>query len=319
MHYKHVPVLLSEVMELLDPRPGQNYIDCTMGGGGYTLAIAERIRPGKIISIDLDQSAINNLRTVIAKNQNKYQNIIIVNDNFKNLQYIYNEQIEKEEIGYLDGIVLDLGLSSAQLQDPNRGFSFQVDAPLDMTFGQTADSLSAEDILNNSKQVELEKIIKDYGEEKFYRTIARKIIDYRRKNCIKTTGQLLDIIRQATPPRYRFDSKIHFATRTFQALRIAVNQELDNLNQVLPQAIDILRPGGKIAVVSYHSLEDRIVKNFFRHESKDCLCPPQQPVCSCTHQARLMIINRKIITPTADEITNNPRSRSAKLRVAQKS
>jgi len=305
-------------MDNLRPQEGGCFIDCTLGGAGYTLALRERIgESGRILSIDLDPLAIANAENKIRENQ--YQNIKLANDNFKNLSKIIRENHAGESAGF-DGIVLDLGLSSAQLEDRNRGFSFVADSALKMEMGATGGEsgiISTEIIVNKWKEEELTKIIKEYGEEGFAGRIARRIVEARKDKAITTTGQLVDIIRSAIPKKFQ-NQKIHPATRTFQALRIATNGELRNIEEVLPQALDALKPGGRIAVVSFHSLEDRIVKNFFRSEAKDCICPPLAPVCCCEHEPRLKIITKKIIEPSEEEVRVNPRSRSAKLRVAEK-
>ncbi|MFH1744891.1 MAG: 16S rRNA (cytosine(1402)-N(4))-methyltransferase RsmH [bacterium] len=312
MNYKHVPVMLEEILKYLNPLPGQNFIDCTLGGGGYTTEIAKRIGNGKIISIDLDQEAINCVAKKIK--EEKINNIILVRENFKNLKDIIAEYWQGK--GDFSGIVLDLGVSSHQFDCAERGFSFQHDAPLDMRFGEN--SLSAEDIVNIWKEKDLEMIFKNYGEERYAKRIAAEIVRARRTDKIKTTNDLVEAIKKVVPNSYINNKKIHFATRVFQGLRIAVNHELENLKEVLPQAVNALAPSGKIATVSFHSLEDRIIKQFFKKESKDCLCSPEAPACRCGHVAELKIITKKAICPEDIEIKDNPRSRSAKLRVAQK-
>lgn len=302
-------------MEYLNPRQGQNFIDCTLGGAGYTMEIAKMTGPrGKVLAIDLDKMAVDNAKRIIEKY--KYKNIILANDNFKNLSKIVEKYFGDEESAKFHGIVFDLGLSSAQLQDRDRGFSFQLDAPLNMAFGETAGE-TTERIVNNRRAEELERIFKEYGEERFAKRIARKIVEERKLKSIKTTGQIVEIIKSALPKKYLF-ARIHPATRVFQALRIATNKELENLEQALPQAMDLLAPKGRIAVVSYHSLEDRIVKNFFRTESRDCVCPPNYPACRCHHTARLKILTPRVVRASEEEVLNNPRARSAKLRVAEK-
>lgn len=319
MEYKHIPVMLKEVIEYLDPKEGENFIDCTLGGGGYTAEILKKVgAKGSVLAFDADEMAIKNAKQ---KFKNK-TNIKIIHENFKNLQTIINEASEKEipkkqkADGY-NGIVFDLGISSAQLEDRNRGLSFQLDAPLDMSFDQRAENTEhgTEYIVNKYKQEELEKIFKEYGEEKFSRSIAKKIVEARKEDEIKTTGQLVEIIRSAIPKRFQ-NSKIHPATKVFQALRIETNQELESLQEVLPQAVELLKEGGRLVIVSFHSLEDRIVKHFFKRESKACLCPPKQMICNCDHEAKIKIITKKIVVPTEEEVTINPRARSAKLRAA---
>jgi len=309
MKYQHQSVMLNEVIKYLDPRPGNWFIDCTLGGAGYTIALAER-DAGKILAIDLDELAIKNAEKIIKKQG--LANIVLVKGNFRDLQEIVAEHSEPGV--KFSGIVFDLGLSSAQLDDPERGFSFQKDGPLDMSFESGP---RVKTIVNKFKEEELYKIIRNYGEERYAKGITRKIVVAREEKPIETTGELVEIISKGVPGEYR-RGRIHFATRTFQALRIAANDELKNLELALPQCLDLLEEGGKIAVVSFHSLEDRIVKNYFRSESRDCICPPKAPACVCDHQARLKILAKKVILPTMEEIENNPRARSAKLRVAEK-
>ncbi|MFH1583095.1 MAG: 16S rRNA (cytosine(1402)-N(4))-methyltransferase RsmH, partial [Candidatus Falkowbacteria bacterium] len=238
--------------------------------------------------------------------------LILAHENFKNLPSII-EKYFTTNIKF-DGIVLDLGLSSAQLEDRYRGFSFNIPlAPLGMNFGDQAEE-TAENIINSWSAENLAKIFKDYGEEKFAYKIALAIVRERQLGRINTTGKLVEIIKEAMPKRFQI--KIHPATKIFQALRIAVNQELENLRTVLPQAVNLLKPDGKLVVISYHSLEDRIVKQYFKQESKDCLCPPTSPICQCGHKASLKILTHPILRPTEEEVLKNPRSRSAKLRAA---
>lgn len=313
--YKHIPVMLGEALDYLLLAPGKNIIDCTLGGAGYTTAIAEKIKPkGKVIAIDLDDMAIKNAEKII-KSKN-LTNVILVRDNFKNVYQIAKNIYSKESIREFDGIVLDLGLSSAQLADQNRGFSFQLDAPLEMEFSGKGNI--AKEIVNNWQCDEIEKIIKEYGEERFARNIAKNITLARKDKYIETTKELVEIIARSVPGAYRNNRKIHFATRTFQALRIAANDELKSLQIVLPQAVRLLAPGGRIVVIAYHSLEDRIVKHFFKTEAKKCICPPESPICTCQHEPSLKIITKKAILPASAEIKINPRSRSAKLRAVEK-
>ena len=316
MDYKHEPVMPEKVLEYLNPRSGQFFIDCTLGGASCTIEIAKRVgETGKVLAIDLDEAAIKNARNLISRLN--LTNIILVNDNFKNLSKIIEKYFKKEsQTNRFSGVVFDLGLSSAQLKDGSRGFSFQLDAPLNMAFGPLA-GRRTDEIINNWPEADLEKIIREYGEEKFAKNIAKAIVAGRRETKIKTTGELTEIIREAVPRKY-LNARIHPATRTFQALRIATNDELENLRQVLPAAVNLLASGGRLAIVSFHSLEDRIVKNFFRQESRDCLCPPSFPICQCGHKAGLKILTKKVIKPDEKEIAANPRSRSAHLRVAEK-
>jgi 16S rRNA (cytosine1402-N4)-methyltransferase len=315
MEYRHEPVMLDEVLEYLSPRIGKNYIDATLGGAGYSLAIAGRIGKGKVLGIDLDESAIENAEKIIKRN--KIKNLVIANDNFANLEQIVLEKFNGRAVEFF-GIVFDLGLSSAQLADRSRGFSFAHDAPLVMSFGLTqGGGPKTEQIVNNWSPAELTRIFREYGEEKFAGRIANAITASRIQKKIETTGELVRIIERAIPLSYLKKPGIHFATRVFQALRIATNGELLNLEIALESAVKLIASHGRIVVVSYHSLEDRIVKNIFRREAKGCICPPDLPVCVCGRKPRLKIITKKPACPSVLEIGGNPRARSAKLRVAE--
>ena len=336
---KHIPVMLSEALKSLQPQSNKNFIDCNLGAGGYTFAIAKQILPnGKVLSIDLDPEAHKNAKARMKKEG--IANIVLVKDNFANIEKISEKKLKK-----VDGIVFDLGLSSAQLDDEKRGFSFKGDRPLRMSFGQSS-SQDADELVNKASEKELMDIFYRYGEEKFSRRIAIAIVEQRKIKPIKTTDELAQIIIDAVPARYAKTSKIHPATRIFQALRIAVNDELGSLEVALVGALNVLQQGGVIVVVSYHSLEDRIVKHFFKQEARNCLCSFFAPkrkikmskklpifakseatkaertslqiICNCGHNAKLKILTKKPISPSDEEIKQNPRSRSAKLRVAQK-
>jgi len=301
----HKPVLLNEVVEALRPQSGKRYVDCTLGTGGHAAAILTKILPGgQLLGIDADPKAIEITRERLA---DYVKNTILVNDNFLNLETICREN----SFLPVQGILFDLGMSSTQLDDSDRGFSFQQYGPLDMRF-DPGQKFTAADAVNTLPEEHLSEIIKNYGEERYSKRIARHIVDSR---PINNTLQLVDVIEKATGG-YR--GKIHPATRTFMALRIYINHELENLSAALKQTINCLNHGGRLAVISYHSLEDRIVKQFMLTESKGCICPPSIPVCQCGHVASLKIINRKIISPSSIEMKSNPRSRSAKLRVAER-
>jgi 16S rRNA (cytosine1402-N4)-methyltransferase len=288
----HIPVLLKEVIRCLNPQANQNFIDCTIGGGGHAFEILKMIGPkGKLLGIDLWEEAIRDLRLKI-KNLRLEERLILVCDNFANLKKI----VKRESFFPVDGILFDLGLSSDLLEKSGRGFSFQKVEILDMRFNPKKQILTAKEILNQASEKELTDIFKNYSEEKFSRLIAKKIVQFRKKNKIQTTLQLVNLIKIALGKNFHKKS----LARIFQALRIAVNDELRNLETVLPQAADILKLKGRLVIISYHSLEDRIVKNFFKSH-------PQ-----------LKIITKKPILPTKEEIINNPRARSAKLRVAEK-
>jgi 16S rRNA (cytosine1402-N4)-methyltransferase len=301
---EHVPVLLKEVVEALAVQPGGRYIDGTLGGGGHALAILEHSSPGgQLLGIDADPVAIQVARTNLSA---YHKSILLVNENFVNIQAI----CIKYDFLPVHGILFDLGLSSIQLAN-GRGFSFQYDAPLDMRFSP-AQEITAADIVNTLSEAELARYIRMYGEEGYSYLIARHIVKER---PINSTLHLARTIERAVGNRR---GRIHPATKTFQALRIAVNRELERLEAALGQAAKLLGFEGRLVVITYHSLEDRIVKQFMQQEAKACLCPANTPVCVCNHNARLKLINKKVIVPSLSEIQQNPRSRSAKMRVAER-
>ena len=301
----HKPVLLTESVEGLAVQKGGRYVDCTLGGGGHSLAILEQSSPGgQLIGIDADPEAIKKAAETLVSYKTS---VLLVNDNFSNIDTI----CQKNNFIPVHGVLFDLGLSTYQLDEDVRGFSFQREAALDMRFDPTQET-TADDIVNTATETELSIILEEYGEEPLHKKIARYIVNNR---PINTTLELASLVEQAAGGRH---GRIHPATRTFQALRIAVNRELENLEIALGKASDVLGLGGRLVVISYHSLEDRIVKHFMQKEATDCICPPSLPVCMCGHRASLKLINKKVIVPTEQEIRNNPRSRSAKLRVAEK-
>ncbi len=309
---EHAPVLLKEVIEYLNPKSNQNFVDCTLGGGGHAVAILKLTGPrGKVLGIDLDHHAIEIAKLKIKESKLKVDRLVAVQGNFKDLEKIVLQNNFKN----ISGVLLDLGFSSMEIADPERGFSFQIDAPLDMRYGDRG--ITAAEIINQFPEKELLKIFQEYSEERFAKQIAKKICEIRRRRPISTTFELVDAIAEAVPKKFQH-GRIHFATRIFQALRIAVNDELNNLKKVLPQAVDVLKPGGRLVVISFHSLEYRIVKYFFKKESSGCLCSKDMPVCRCGHKPILKIITKKPIIPKEEEAKINPRSRSAKLRAAEK-
>jgi 16S rRNA (cytosine1402-N4)-methyltransferase len=314
MDYQHVPVMLEEALLGLNIKPGSKVIDCTLGGAGYTLAIAKKVGPtGLVLALDLDDMAIKNAQKKIS--EQNISNIILVQENFRNLSTVISDNFPAGTL--FDGVVMDLGLSSAQLSDEDRGFSFQGDRPLDMAFNQDLHTAIATTTIVNRYPLErLAYIFREYGEESKAYQVAKKIVEERRKKKIKTTGDLLAIISLVlkTNPK----SRINPATKIFQALRMETNRELDALKEVIPAAIDSLKVGGRLSVVSFHSGEDRIVKEFFKKESLDCICPPNVPLCVCGHQAKIKVLTKKPIAASDVESRNNPRARSAKLRVAEK-
>jgi 16S rRNA (cytosine1402-N4)-methyltransferase len=301
----HTPVLVDEAVEALDVRPGGRYIDCTLGGGGHSLAILSRCQPGgQLLGIDADPEAI---RLAQHNLYDFFENSVIINDNFYNLENICRDT----GFSGAGGILFDLGLSSLQLSSAERGFSFQLNGPLDMRFNPD-EQLTAADIVNRLPEDKLAQLILIYGEEPLAHKIARSIVDQR---PISDTADLAAAVAAVVGDRY---SRIHPATRTFQALRIAVNRELDHLTTALDQSLNCLESGGRLVVISYHSLEDRIVKNFMLRETRGCICPPSIPQCRCTHKPSLELLSRHPVYPSEQEIERNPRSRSAKLRVAVK-
>lgn len=299
-------MLLQETIELLKVRPRGRYVDCTLGPAGHAAAILEASQPGGLLlGMDADEEAIEIAREKLSPYG---EAALIVDANFRNLL----DTCRKHGFNSVDGVFFDLGMSSAQLENRERGFSFRFDAPLDMRFG-TDQQVTAADILNHYSESEIAGIIREYGEERRSRQIARRIVAHR---PIHTTDQLVDIV-ESLAGRNR-PGKIHPATRTFQALRIAVNEEMSSLKEALQQAIVLLKPEGRLVVISYHSLEDRIVKQFMLRESRDCLCPPEAPVCHCEHNAKLRVITKKAVVPGENEVRANPRSRSAKMRGAER-
>lgn len=301
---QHTPVLLSKVLELLSPRAGALFIDGTLGAGGHAEAILEASGPdGRLLGLDLDTAALEIARARLARFEGRFQAV--------HASYAQIEEVAPPlGFGAVDGILLDLGFSSLQVDDPERGFAFRHEGPLDMRYDLSR-PVTAADLVNGLPEAELADLIYRYGEERHARRIAQAIV---RARPLRTTAELAVVVAGAIPHMRR--EKIHPATRTFQALRIAVNDELQTLSQALPQAVKLLRPGGRLAVISFHSLEDRIVKEFFRRESSDCICPPQQPLCTCGHRAALSLVVRKPVTASEEETASNPRARSAKLRVA---
>ncbi|MBI3232254.1 MAG: 16S rRNA (cytosine(1402)-N(4))-methyltransferase RsmH [Candidatus Doudnabacteria bacterium] len=311
--YQHVPVLLKEVVAYLDPKPGQNFVDATLGGGSYTEALLERNQPaGQILAIDLDQDAIENFR--IGNTKYQIPNTILHHGNFRDIDKI----VKGHDFPAPDGIVADIGLSSYQLDQSGRGISFQKKEILDMRFDKSSEEPDAKFILNNYEPAWLLKIFREFGEEKYSREIVKKILELRAKGQeIKYTSDLYSLIQDALPKpvKHRADDS---ARRAFQALRIEVNHELDNLQAFLPKAFDLLKIGGRLAVISFHSLEDRLVKQFLIGLAKGCVCPPEFPRCICGHEPQGKILSKKPITASAEEVKQNPRSRPAKLRLIEK-
>lgn len=308
MEFKHVPVLLKETIDGLDIKDGGTYVDCTLGGGGHSSEILKRIgADGRLVGIDQDREAIKASKEKFRQ----YSNVTYVHDNFYNIDNILDEL----DIESIDGVLMDLGVSSYQLDNAERGFSYMKDAPLDMRMDSDG-SLTAYDVVNNYDMDAIARIIKDYGEDRFSRRIARYIVEARQKSPVETTFQLVDIIKDAVPMRFQKDG--HPAKRTFQAIRIEVNSELKILDTAVENSVKRLKIGGRIAVITFHSLEDRKIKTKFRQLENPCTCPPDFPVCVCGKVPILKIINKKPILPGEDEMAVNSRSRSAKLRVGER-
>jgi len=305
MVYRHTPVLLQEALKYLDPKPGENFIDATLGGGGYSKALLKKISPGgKVLAIDLDKDAVENFHE---------KNAMAVQGNFAKLAAI----VENQKFGNISGIVADIGLSSYQLDQSGRGITFQKDEPLDMRFDLSSQEPDARFMLNNYASEELARILREYGEEKLAGKIAREIVHRRREQLFRSTFDLVEAIKAALPKpaKHRWADS---ARRVFQALRVAVNHELENLESFLPQALDLLNPGGRLVVVSFHSLEDRMVKQFFAEASKGCVCPIDFPICICGKNPRGRVLTKKPVTAAAAESAENPRSKPAKLRALLK-
>lgn len=301
----HTPVLYQQVLEALRPRPGGRYIDATVGAGGHAAGILEASAPdGQLLGIDLDPMALALARERLAAYGER---VHLVHGSFADLDR-HTAALGWEQV---DGVLFDLGLSSMQLEAAHRGFSFQQEGPLDMRFDPRAE-VTAADLVNRLSEAELADLLWRFGEERQARRVARAIIAAR---PIETTTQLAEVVARALG---RSSGRIHPATRTFQALRIAVNRELEALEQGLEAALRVLAPGGRLVVVAFHSLEDRLVKAFFRRESRDCLCPPEQPVCTCGHRATLKVLTRRPVRPESEEVARNPRARSARLRAAER-
>lgn len=310
MEFKHISVLLQETVDMLLPKQGKIFVDCTMGGAGHSRYLLEQSAPdGKLIAIDQDGEACAEGRKRLTEFGDRVE---IVQSNFSDLSAVLSQR----GIAGVDGIMMDLGVSSYQLDNKDRGFSYMQDAVLDMRMNPEAGRTAA-DILATGTEDELNDIFWLYGEEKWARRIAKFIVAEREKEPIQTTGQLVTVIKKAVPAGARQEEQ-HPAKRCFQALRIAVNDELGVLERVLPAAVDCLNPGGRLCVISFHSLEDRIVKNVMKELAKGCTCPPQLPVCVCGKKPQIKIISKKPILPGEAEIERNPRARSAKLRVAEK-
>ncbi|MDD4211011.1 MAG: 16S rRNA (cytosine(1402)-N(4))-methyltransferase RsmH [Clostridia bacterium] len=309
MEFKHTPIMLEDCLEGLNIKPNGIYVDGTLGGAGHSFEIVKRLKNGKLIGIDKDIEAINASRIRLADYSKK---TIFVNDDFKNFKNI----IADLDISKVDGILLDLGVSSYQIDNAERGFSYMKDAPIDMRMDKNQ-YLSAYIVVNEYPESEITKILFNYGEERYAKNIAKRIVEAREKEPIKTTLELVEIIRYAVPPKQRYKGS-HPAKKTFQAIRIEVNGELAKLTETIRDMIESLNKGGRIAIITFHSLEDRIVKQVFKEFTIDCICPSDFPICVCNHRASLKLINKKPIEASSYEEEANSRSKSAKLRIAEK-
>ncbi len=308
MEFKHISVLKQESIDGLNIKPDGVYVDCTTGGGGHSLEIAKKLTTGRLICIDKDTDALTAAHERLAEHLNK---ITFVNDNFANIDQILADL----GIDGVDGILADLGVSSYQIDTASRGFSFMKDARLDMRMNKSQ-ALDAEYVVNNYSEAELARIMFDYGEERNSRQIARKIVKQREQKPITTTFELRDIVVSSYPPK--FQGKPSLCNKVFQAIRIEVNNELNDLPKAVEKMLQVLKKNGRICVITFHPLEDRIIKNTFKLHSTNCICPPRLPKCVCGHKADVNLITRHPIVPTDNELLSNTRSGSAKLRIAEK-
>lgn len=308
MEFSHIPVLKNETIELLNVKPNGIYVDGTIGGAGHSKAIENQAKIQKLIGIDQDTEAL----AAAKKNLAEFDNTIFVNDNFRNIDVV----LDNLGIDAVDGILVDIGVSSYQIDSAERGFSFRNDARLDMRMSRS-NSFSAYELVNQYSEEELTRVIRDYGEEKFAKSIARHIVKAREAKPIETTKELESIILSSVP-RYKGQDGRSNVQRTFQAIRIEVNGELDALSEFIDKAVNYLKPGGRLAIISFHSLEDRIVKQKFRELATGCICPPDFPICVCGHKAVVKLVNKHPVEATKEELSINPRSAPAKLRVIEK-
>ena len=310
MEFKHIPVLFQEIMEIMAPKQGELFVDCTLGGGGHSRGFLERSGPdGYLIGIDQDTEALEAAR----QNLSAYsERVTYVHSNYSQLDEILNLYAPEG----VDGILFDIGVSSHQLDEKERGFSYMQDAPLDMRMDQEQ-ILDAWHVVNTYKEEELVRILKEYGEERWAKRIAKFIVEFRRNKSIDTTGELVDIIKRAIPKGAREEGS-HPAKRTFQAIRIEVNDELGVLERTIAVAVKHLKKGGRLGIISFHSLEDRIVKEQFRYFASDCVCPPELPFCQCDKVSEVEILTRKPVTASLEELELNSRAKSAKFQAVKK-
>lgn len=310
MEFNHVSVLLNECIENLNIKEDGVYVDCTMGGAGHSKEIVKRLSDkGLFIGFDQDKNAIATAKERLSEYSDRVK---FVHSNFENIK----EELEKLGVDKIDGVLADLGVSSHQLDEADRGFSYMHDAPLDMRM-DIRQSFSAYDVVNTYSEEDLARIIRDYGEDNWAKRIAKFIVEERKNKPIENTGELVEVIKKAIPKKARIDGP-HPAKRTFQAIRIEVNNELGVINKMIRDAVSMMNKGGRVCIITFHSLEDRIVKNEFKELSLSCICPPSLPICQCDKVSEVKVITRKPILPSDEEIEMNPRARSAKLRVAEK-
>lgn len=310
MEFKHIPVLFEEIMTIMAPKPGELFVDCTLGGGGHSKGFLERTGPdGRLIGIDQDVNAL----AAAQKNLSIFDGrVTFVHSNYENLDMILNQYAAEG----VDGILFDIGVSSYQLDEKDRGFSYMQDAPLDMRMNQQQ-GLSAWQVVNTYEEQELHRILKEYGEERWAKRIAQFIVEFRGKKPIDTTGELVDVIKRAIPKGAREEGS-HPAKRTFQAIRIEVNNELGVLEETIAVAAKHLKKGGRLGIITFHSLEDRIVKEKFRYLASDCICPPELPFCQCDKVSEVKILTRKPVVASIEELQENSRAKSAKFRAVEK-
>ncbi len=310
MEFKHIPVLFEEIMTIMAPKPGELFVDCTLGGGGHSKGFLERTGPdGRLIGIDQDVNAL----AAAQKNLSIFDGrVTFVHSNYENLDMILNQYAADG----VDGILFDIGVSSYQLDEKDRGFSYMQDAPLDMRMNQQQ-GLSAWQVVNTYEEQELHRILKEYGEERWAKRIAQFIVEFRGKKPIDTTGELVDVIKRAIPKSAREEGS-HPAKRTFQAIRIEVNNELGVLEETIAVAAKHLKKGGRLGIITFHSLEDRIVKEKFRYLASDCICPPELPFCQCDKISEVKILTRKPVVASIEELQENSRAKSAKFRAVEK-
>ncbi len=315
--YSHIPVLLQQAITFLNPQPGQRYVDATLGGGGYTAELLKAVgKDGKVLSIDMDKAAIDNASQNFAKEIEAHQ-LVLAHSNFAQIDKVLEHHKDFYGLNAIDGIVADIGLSSFQLDQAERGITFQKKEPLDMRFDLSSQEDDARFMLNEYSEAQLTRIFTDYGEEKESFRIAKAIVRAREEKPLHYTTDLAEIIQKALPKpvQHKWQDS---ARRIFQALRVAVNHELENLETFLPKALDLVKPGGSMVIVSFHSLEDRMVKEFFAKAATGCICPKEFPICICGQTPQAELLTKKAITADAAEVTKNSRSQSAKLRAIRK-